>query len=168
MPHTIEVVARAGILLPSLLLLLAVACVSPPRRTAESLRIDANPRATVEGRVTDEAGRPLAGVSVRGIPRGADIPWLPWAVTRCDGTYRLALAAPAHYAFQLLWKERSVITESPRDPARLELALQPGERRTGVDLVLLASLWPEVTGPLWVPPVPPEPASLSPAPSPCP
>ena len=75
------------------------------------------------------------------------IPWPAWVATQCDGTYRLPLAAPAHYAFQLLWKGRSVITEDPRDPARLEVALLPGERRTGVDLVFLPALWRKVTGP---------------------
>jgi hypothetical protein len=144
------VTARASILL----VLSAVSCVSAPRTTAETRRVAANPRAIVEGRVTDEDGRPLAGVSVRGIPRGKDVPWMPWVVTGCDGAFRLPLAAPAHYAFQLLWKERSVITESPRDPARLEVPLLPGEHRTGVDLVLLAELWRPLTGPGWASPQP--------------
>ena len=126
-------------------------------------RIDANPRAVVEGRVTDAEGRPVGGISVRGIPRGRDIPWPPWTATQCDGTYRLTLAAPAHYAFQLLWKGRSVITEDARDPARLEVAVLPGDRRTGVDLVFLPALWRPVTGPAWEPP-----SAASTGASPCP
>ena len=125
-----------------------IACAAAPKPTPEMRRIDANPRAVVEGRVVDADGRPVSGVSVRGIPRGRDIPWLPWVATRCDGTYRLPLAAPAHYAFQLLWKGRSVITDDPRDPARLEVAVLPGERRTGVDLVFLPAQWRSVTGPV--------------------
>jgi hypothetical protein len=128
------------------------ACAAAPKPTAEMLRVEAQPRATVEGRVTDAEGRPVAGISVRGIPRGRDIPWLPWTVTGCDGSYRLTLAAPAHYAFQVLWRGRSVITEDPRDPARVEVGLLPGERRTGVDLVFLPALWRPVTGAAWEPP----------------
>lgn len=105
--------------------------------------------------MSDAAGRPVAGVSVRGIPRGKDIPWAPWAVTRCDGSFRLELPAPAHYAFQLLWNRESVITESPQDPARLEIPLLPGERRTGVELVFLPELWRPVTGSESEPPQPP-------------
>ena len=133
--------------LPALSVLLLLGSAAAPKPTEEMQRIDANPRAVVEGRVTDAEGRPVSGISVRGIPRGRDIPWPAWVATQCDGTYRLPLAAPAHYAFQLLWKGRSVITEDPRDPARLEVALLPGERRTGVDLVFLPALWRKVTGP---------------------
>lgn len=106
--------------------------------------------------MTDAEGRPLAGVGVRGIPRAKDVPWMPWVDTRCDGTFRLELAAPAHYAFQLLWDRRSVITESTDDPARREIPLLPGDRRTGVDLVFLTALWREATatGPGWEPPPP--------------
>ena len=44
------------------------------RRTAASRRIGANPPGFVEGRVRDPDGRPVAGIGVRGIPRGADDP----------------------------------------------------------------------------------------------
>jgi hypothetical protein len=152
----VAALVRGGTLLA---LCASIACAGAPRPTAEMRRVDANPRATVDGRVTDAAGRGLAGVEVRGIPRAKDVPWLPWAVTRCDGTFRIELAAPSHYAFQLRWAKRSVITESPQDPARLEIPLLPGEHRTGVDLVLLSELWRQVTGPGWEPPAPrPEPA----------
>jgi len=137
-----------------LLISSAAACASAPRPTAETLRVDANPRAIVEGRVTDPEGRPLSGVGVRGIPRGKDIPWAPWVQTGCDGSFRLPLPAPAHYAFQLLWKGLSVITESPRDPARLEIPVLPGERRGGVELVFLGELWRPVTESAWAPPEP--------------
>ncbi|HYX20991.1 MAG TPA: hypothetical protein VFA98_09125, partial [Thermoanaerobaculia bacterium] len=35
----------------------------------------------IEGRVTDPDGEPVAGVGVRGVPRGEDIPWWPAATT---------------------------------------------------------------------------------------
>jgi hypothetical protein len=76
-------------------------------------------------------------------------------------SYRLA-RRPAHYAFQR--SGGSVITEDPRDPARLEVAVLPGERRTGVDLAFLPALWQPVTGSAWEPP----PASSSTGSSPCP
>lgn len=83
----------------------------------------------------------MAGIGVRGIPRGADIPWSPRAVTGCDGTFRLTLFAPGSYGFQLFWGGISVITASPEDPARLEIPLAPGQLRTGIDLVFLRAQW---------------------------
>lgn len=93
----------------------------------------------------DPEGRPVAGIAVRGVPRGADIPWSPWAVTGCDGAFRLSLPAPASYGFQLRWNTISVITASGEDPARLDVALEPGERRDGVELVFLPALWRPLT-----------------------
>jgi hypothetical protein len=128
-----------------LLLLGSAACASAPRPTKASLEIRANPPAVVEGRVRNPEGRPVAGIGVRGIPRGEDIPWSPWVMTGCDGTFRLTLAAPGSYGFQLLRNKTSVITASPQDPARLEIPLVPGERRGGVDLVFLEALWRSIT-----------------------
>ena len=127
-------------------LALALACATPPKRTAFSHRLDDNPRAVVEGRVRDLDGRPAAGIGVRGIPRGAQIPWLPPVTTACDGTFRLALAAPADYGFLLLWQGEAaaavaVVTADPRDPALVELSLDPGETVTGVELTFLAEEW---------------------------
>ena len=93
----------------------------------------------------DPEGRPVAGIAVRGIPRGADIPWSAWAVTGCDGAFRLMLPAPASYGFQLRWNAISVITTSREDPARQDIALGPGERRSGVELVFLGTLWRPLT-----------------------
>ncbi len=107
--------------------------------------IRANPPAIVEGRVEDSRGRPVAGISVRGIPRSEDIPWFPAAVTACDGSFRLSLAAPGSYGFLLLWKGTAVITPSPNDPSRLEISLASGEKREDVRLVFLASEWRKVT-----------------------
>jgi hypothetical protein len=122
-------------------LALVLACASPPKRTAHSLRLDGNPRAVVEGRVRDLDGRPAAGLGVRGIPRGSAIPWLPPATTACDGTFRLSLAAPGDYGFLLLWHGRAVVTADPRDPALTEISLDPGEAVSGVELTFLAEEW---------------------------
>jgi hypothetical protein len=138
----VTVFARGSALL---LLLGSASCASAPRPTKASLEIRANPPAVVEGRVRNPEGRPVAGIGVRGIPRGEDIPWSPWVMTGCDGTFRLALAAPGSYGFQLLWNKTSVITASPQDPARLEIPLVPGERRGGVELVFLEALWGSIT-----------------------
>ncbi|MEP6993938.1 MAG: carboxypeptidase-like regulatory domain-containing protein [Acidobacteriota bacterium] len=135
---------RLGV--PSLLLVFAAAaCASAPRPTRASIQIRANPRATLEGRVRDPEGRPVAGIAVRGIPYGKDIPWSDWAVTECDGSFRLSLFAPSTYGFQLLWNKTSVITASREDPARLNLPLAPGERRAGIALTFLGALWKPVT-----------------------
>jgi len=122
----------------------SLACAGAPRPTPANLRIRANPKAVIEGRVRDPEGRPVAGVGVRAIPRGADIPWSAWAETECDGSFRLSLPAPASYGFQLRWKKVSVITPSPQDPARLDVPVAPGERRGGIDLVFLPALWGEI------------------------
>ena len=87
----------------------------------------------------------MAGIGVRGIPRGEDNPWSSWVVTGCDGTFRLTLTAPGSDGFQLLWNKTSVITASPQDPARLEIPLVPGERRGGVEVVFLEALWRSIT-----------------------
>ena len=125
--------------------LASAACSTAPTPTQATLRIRSNPRAVVEGRVRDAEGRPVAGIAVRGIPRGADIPWSAWAVTGCDGAFRLTLPAPASYGFQLRWKSVSVITASPQDPARLDVTVEPGERRDGIELVFLRALWRPLT-----------------------
>jgi len=127
-------------------LALATACASAPRVTEATKRIAANPPATVEGIVRDEDGRPVAGVGVRGIPRGKDVPWGPPAITDCGGRYRLSLPAPAGYAFLFVWNGRSVATDDPADPSRIQIDVDPGETRTGVDLVLVRSRWEWVTG----------------------
>jgi hypothetical protein len=127
------------------IVLAAAACATAPRPTKASLRIRSNPRAVVEGRVRDPEGRPVAGIGVRGVPRGADIPWSAWVATGCDGAFRLTLPAPASYGFELRWNTISVITTSPEDPARLDIALEPGERRDGIELVFLRALWRPLT-----------------------
>jgi len=114
--------------------------------TDATRRIAANPPAVVEGTVRDEDGRPVAGLGVRGIPRGKDIPWAPPVTTDCDGRFRLELPAPAGYAFLFVWKERSIATEDPADPSHIEIVLQPGENRRGVDLTLVRARWEAVAG----------------------
>jgi hypothetical protein len=117
------------------------ACATPPRPTAQARRIAANPRAVVEGRVRDVSGHPVAGIGVRGIPWGRDIPWSPAAETDAAGRFRLSLAAPGSYGFLLVRDGRTVITPDDRDPSRLSIAVEPGQRRDGVELVFLASEW---------------------------
>jgi hypothetical protein len=118
-----------------------VACASPPKPTAAAKRIAQNPPATIEGRVTDPFGKPVAGIGVRGIPRGEDIPWWPAATTDCDGRFRVRVAAPAAYAFLLSWNGVGVMTSSPDDPAMIAVPVQPGGAVGGVQLVFDAAAW---------------------------
>ena len=118
-----------------------VACASPPKPTAAAKRIARNPPATIEGRVTDPDGRPVAGIGVRGIPRGEDIPWWPAATTDCDGRFRVRVAAPAAYAFLLSWKGVAVMTSAADDPATITVPVQPGGTFGGVHLVFDAPAW---------------------------
>jgi hypothetical protein len=132
--------------MPALVVVLAIRCASAPKPTAGSWRIRANAPAVVEGRVRDSEGRPVAGIAVRGIPRGKDIPWSPAATTDGDGRFRISLAAPGDYGFLLIWKGRVVITSNPRDPARLEIPLAPGEIRKDVELLFLRADWQRAMG----------------------
>ena len=125
---------------------LLLLCSTAPKVTEATKRVAANPRAIVDGVVRDEDGRPMAGIGVRGIPRGKDVPWSPAAITDCDGRYRLPLPAPAGYAFQLFWNGKSIATDDPADPSRIELTLVPGEERRGLDLVLVRSRWESIAG----------------------
>jgi len=122
-------------------LIAATACATPPKVTATTRRIEANPRAVVEGRVRDLDGRPAAGIGVRGIPRGAAIPWAPPVPTACDGTFRLSLPAPGSYGFLLMWNGEGVVTSDPRDPALVEVAVAPGQTVTGIELLFLGDEW---------------------------
>jgi hypothetical protein len=119
------------------------ACATAPKQTAASRRVAANPRAIVEGRVRNADGKPVAGIGVRGIPGGKDVPWGSVAVTGCDGSFRLTLPAPASYTFLLLWHGTAVITPDPQDPSRTSVSVAPGAVVRGVDLVFLAPQWRE-------------------------
>ena len=121
--------------------LFACACAGAPRPTAASLVVAANPRATIEGRVVSERGLPVAGIAVYGMPRARDIPWSPPAVTDSAGRFVLSLYAPAEYGFLLRWEGRTVVTPARNDPARLAVAVAPGERRTGIQLMFLREAW---------------------------
>ncbi|MGE5277156.1 MAG: carboxypeptidase regulatory-like domain-containing protein [Acidobacteriota bacterium] len=121
----------------ALALVLAGACVSGPPPTDEARRLARNERATVEGRVTDADGRPVQGVRVQAVPGGRDVIWAPPAPTDAEGRFRLMLDAPAQYVFLIYVDKVAVLTPSPRDPARVEIFVQPGEKRTGVELTLL-------------------------------
>ena len=118
-----------------------VACATPPKPTAAAKRVAQNPPATIDGRVTDPDGRPVAGVGVRGIPRGEDIPWWPAVSTDCDGRFHLRVAAPAAYGFLLSWKGVSVMTSAPDDPALAAVPVKPGATVSGVSLVFDAAAW---------------------------
>jgi hypothetical protein len=119
-------------------------CASAPSPSPASRALEKNPRATVEGRVVDSSGAPVAGISVYGLPRGKDIPWSPPAVTDSVGRFRLTLFAPAEYGFLLRAEGRTVVTPRPEDPSRLAIPLVPGERREGIELVFLRESWKDV------------------------
>ncbi len=122
------------------------ACATAPRPTSASLHIAKNPRAILEGRVTDGEGRAAAGIGVRGIPRGEDIPWSAPALTDCDGRFRLSVAAPAAYAFILSWKDTAVVTPAPDDPALVTVPVEPGQIVRDVALVFDAAAWRKAAG----------------------
>jgi hypothetical protein len=119
----------------------AFACATPPRPAPATLALAANARATVEGRETDRQGRPVAAIGVQGLPRGADAGWSAPAVTDSEGRFRLSLVAPAEYGFLLSWRGRTVITPEEDDPARLRVAVLPGQRRVGLELRFLREAW---------------------------
>ena len=121
--------------------LLSFACVTPPRPAPETLALASNARAIVEGRVTDRAGHPVAAIGVQGLPRGKDAGWSAPAVTDFEGRFRLSLVAPAEYGFLLTWRGRTVITPEGSDPAHLRIAVQPGQRREGIELLFLRDAW---------------------------
>jgi hypothetical protein len=122
-------------------LVIAAACATRPRPTAESVARAANPRAVVEGRVVDADGEPLAGVSVRGLPREKEVGWSPPSVTDALGRFRLELVAPGEYGF-LAWLD-GVTVVGPRkdDPSRVVVHLAPGDHRTGIELVFRREEW---------------------------
>jgi hypothetical protein len=117
------------------------ACATPPRPTAASLALAANERAVVEGRVAGRDGRPVAGIQVQALPRGKDVGWSRPAVTDSQGRFRLTVIAPAEYGFLLVWRDRTVITSERNDPARQRIAVSPGERRAGIELLFLREAW---------------------------
>jgi protocatechuate 3,4-dioxygenase beta subunit len=121
--------------------LLAFACVTPPRPAPETVALAANARAFVEGRVTDREGHPVAAIGVQGLPRGKDAGWSAAAVTDSEGRFRLSLVAPAEYGFILSWRGRTVITPEDADPAHLRIAVLPGQRREGIELLFLRDAW---------------------------
>lgn len=121
--------------------LLSGACATPPRPAPETLALAANARATIEGRVTDQQGRPVAAIRVQALPRGKDAGWSPPAVTDSEGRFRLSLIAPAEYGFLLSWQSRTVITPEKDDPARINVAVRPGENRAGIELLFLREEW---------------------------
>ena len=119
--------------------LLSFACVTPPRPARETVALAANARAIVEGRVTDREGHPVAAIGVQGLPRGKDAGWSAAAVTDSEGRFRLSLVAPAEYGFLLSWQGRTVIT-----PEDARIAVLPGQRREGIELLFLRDAWENV------------------------
>jgi len=121
--------------------IVACACATRPRPTAETLERSANPRAIVEGRVRDVGGHAVAGVSVQGLPREKDLAWSPSSVTDAEGRFHVELAAPGEYGFLISWKGITVVTPREDDPARLLVRVGPGERRAGIELVFHRVEW---------------------------
>jgi hypothetical protein len=132
---------RVALGLLATLPILLTHCATPPKVTDATKRIAANPPAFVEGHVHDLDGKPVAHIGVRGIPRGAAIPWASPADTACDGSFRLSLPAPGDYGFLLVWKGESVVTSDPRDPALIQISVAPGQTVRGIDIVFLGDEW---------------------------
>jgi len=91
--------------------------------------------------VIDRQGRAVASIRVQGLPRGKDVGWSPAAVTDSEGRFRLSLIAPAEYGFILSWNGRTVVTPEEDDPARLRIAVEPGQRRDGIEILFLRDAW---------------------------
>jgi hypothetical protein len=104
------------------------------------VRRSSNARAVVEGVVRDEAGNPVAGIKVLGLPRERDLLWSAAATTDAEGRFQLPLFAPGEYGFLLAWRGVTVVTPSDDDPSRLRLALLPGEKKD-VQLTWRRSEW---------------------------
>ncbi len=121
------------------LILALASCASPPPPTPGAKQLARNPKAVVEGRVTDEEGHPVSGVLVQAIPGGRDIEWSAAAPTDAAGRFRLSLDAPAEYVFLIFEGAVAVVTSSVKDPARVRVFLQPGETRQGIELTLLSA-----------------------------
>ena len=126
---------------PIVLIVLASACVTPPKPTKGTVEHAANPRAVVEGTVRDPEGKPVSGVSVRGLPRDKDVGWSPAAVTDDAGRFRLEVVAPGDYGFLLSWKGITIVTPRDDDPARIAVRVIPRERLTGVTLLFRREEW---------------------------
>jgi hypothetical protein len=122
-------------------LALGAGCASRPRPTAEAIRRGTNPPAIVEGRVLDPQGRPVAGVTVWGLPRDKDVGWSAPSVTDGAGRFRLTLVAPGEYGFLISWKGVTVVAPRKDDPSRVLVALGPREKRTGVEIVFRREEW---------------------------
>ena len=122
----------------------ACACATPPRPTEASLRLPKNARALLEGRVVDRGGVPIPGIRVEALPRGRDIPWSEPATTDDGGRFRLTVFAPAEYGFVLTFGGRTIVTPEKDDPARLSVAVLPGDRRTEIELIFLREEWERI------------------------
>lgn len=125
----------------SALAVVACGCATRPQPTPETVRRSANPRAIVEGRVVDPRGAPVAGLSVRGLPREKEVAWTAPSVTDVQGRFRVELVAPGQYGFVLSWKGITVVTPFEDDPSRVLLRLAPGERRAGIELLFRREEW---------------------------
>ena len=73
---------------------------------------------------------------MRGLPREKDVAWSPASVTDRAGRFRLVLAAPGEYGFLVSSNGITVVTPRADDPSRTIVSLRPGERRTGIALVV--------------------------------
>jgi hypothetical protein len=118
-------------------LVFTCACATPPPPTPGAIALARNPRATVEGSVTDSAGRPVEGMRVEAVPGGRDVLWSPAAATDAEGRFRLSLDAPSEYVFLIYDGAIGVVTPQPDDPTRVRIYLQSGETRKGIALTLL-------------------------------
>jgi hypothetical protein len=129
-------------------LLALAACASPPPPTPAAKERARNPKAVVEGRVVDEQGRAVSGVTVQAIPGGKDIEWSAAVPTDAGGHFRLSLDAPADYVFLIFEGDMGVVTSSPKDPARVRISVAPGEVRRGIELTYLSAERKKIETPL--------------------
>jgi large repetitive protein len=115
---------------------IALRYVQTTRRLARGQRTDKpvemflREGATISGRVTDDQRRPVAAASVKAAESAAGSRPTATAVTAADGTFALR-RVPAVESL------RVVATHPDFEPASIgDLALKPGERRTGVGFSL--------------------------------
>jgi len=96
--------------------------------------LSAAPKVEVSGTVLDLEGRPVPGVEVEGLPRGADFPWCAPATTDAHGRFTLHLAAPAEYSFLIRRHDLAVLTPEKSDPGYVDVSTRPGREIRGIVL----------------------------------
>jgi hypothetical protein len=137
----------------AVLLLASAACSTRPTPSPGLVAMERNPRVTVSGVVVDsETGLPVEGIEVTGLPEGKDYPWVDFVRTGADGAFTLSLPTPARYAFLLRWKEISIVTPDPGDPAYVDVETREGNPVEGVRLKFFRTVFETPQQPASPPP----------------